>query len=925
MAMPPLKIPTRAALTAVLSAALFAAAVVSPARAQDPRPAWTAPQNVSNSGGGSLPLVALTSDNVAHAIWWDANAGARYVRSTRLLSDTQPITWTAAVGLPDLIAGRELITNTRTGTVTTKLYPYRDPQLLADSEGGLNALWVDEDGTLSSARAVNGLWARSLTAAQRVLAYAAVADTAGNIHITYSRPVGDALAPPGVYYRRLTRGAWLNADLVVASPYVAYLDPADARAAIAVDGQGRLALSWKDARTQQFLMSSSADAGATWAAPQRAPQTSPSGRVDSVALGAASGGMLLVGHDPSIPGCGLFQALSSDGGRTWGALTRILTKLTGCPERIGLSAPGDGATWLLASARPAAATAVQRRADLLLARWDGNAWSQPLEVAIPLTDPAANLPATPVCAALGVGRNAAVWAGCDRVNDVFLARNAQPLDALAREANSLWLGPDLLAGGPRADTATASGRESFVTAEGRPAVATDGNGATFAMWAQATQAGGPGAALAVSVYSSGASGARWTSPNEVLRSPTAAGLSALPAAASQPSLAVLNGRLHAVWTGAATNRLYYSAAFTRDARFGPGWSEPLALPAAGTNPRSARLLAEPGKNLLHLIFAAPFNEGRGIYYARMGLEPGSWTTPTVVFNAAAAGWEGVEQPQMALDPASGTLHAAWLRAALPGSVTPGGAAYAQSTDGGATWTAAAPLGEGELSGLSLVSPGPGQVLATWNQTRATRRDIVARQSSDGGLTWSETAPVAGLSNATGAADATATGNGRALLAAPTAGANGDLVLALAAWDGRAWAAYDSLAVGNSAGLNDAVAAAVTSNGDVNLLARSADGPMLSLIGVLRQAVAAGGSIGAAPIGTGTAVPPTPRAASGAPLAPTVIIPSPTPAPPTATPVVINNVGQVETANSASTLIAAGALAGLIVLGMTGIALFRRRV
>jgi hypothetical protein len=49
------------------------------------------------------------------------------------------------------------------------------------------------------------------------------------------------------------------------------------------------------------------------------------------------------------------------------------------------------------------------------------------------------------------------------------------------------------------------------------------------------------------------------------------------------------------------------------------------------------ILADPRGDALHVIYAVPYNEGRGIYYVRSNDGGATWLAPAVVFDAVESG------------------------------------------------------------------------------------------------------------------------------------------------------------------------------------------------------------------------------------------------------------------------------------------------
>ena len=94
--------------------------------------------------------------------------------------------------------------------------------------------------------------------------------------------------------------------------------------------------------------------------------------------------------------------------------------------------------------------------------------------------------------------------------------------------------------------------------------------------------------------------------------------------------------------------------------------------------------------------------------------------------------------QMAVAP-DGTLHVVWAEFLLPSGWPPLGLYYAQSTDGGATWTRRRVAGDGYNQPSVVLGPG-SEVYLTWTGI-AGEGGKYFEESLDGGRTWLDTVAV----------------------------------------------------------------------------------------------------------------------------------------------------------------------------------------
>jgi hypothetical protein len=259
-----------------------------------------------------------------------------------------------------------------------------------------------------------------------------------------------------------------------------------------------------------------------------------------------------------------------------------------------------------------------------------------------------------------------------------------------------------------------------------PAVAIDAEGQIHLLWSEdATPL--QYARETKILTASGGETLRWSTPTEVLGT-----AEDMPV---KPSLVAMNDHLHAVWSEANTGLILYASAFVDDAYMSGGWSMPQTV-GEGRSPA----LAHTPDGVFHIAFAVPWNEERGIYYARSGDGGQTWSLPpALIFDARAEGWTMVDQPDIAVD-AWGGIHVTWTRGGWQDGMLPQGVYYAYSRDGGETWSDPVALAEGAQE-ASRVAVMQDQVHVVWRDA-SPEGSIYHRWSSDHGATWSRAARVA---------------------------------------------------------------------------------------------------------------------------------------------------------------------------------------
>ncbi len=438
--------------------------------------------------------------------------------------------------------------------------------------------------------------------------------------------------------------------------------------------------------------------------------------------------------------------------------------------------------------------------------------------------------------------------------------------ALQREANGLaWAFPPP---SPWSEPVRLSQGQGF---PGLPALAVDDGGGLHVLWSEgdlapSTVGWSPlagdegGTALSYTHWD----GSRWIGPAQVLESPEGR--------ATHPSLVAVGKQLHAVWSGGLDGQIYYSHAFLNDGSTASNWSEPLAMPGPqGSQGIGAApdLVADLGGNL-HLVYAVPLNEGRGIYYLRSDDGGESWSPLRCVFNAATAGWASVNSPVLALD-LDGTLYVVWVRATLSSGVSEG-IYFARSQDGGQSWSPPFPIAEGDCQNPQIAVTHAGRVHIIW-QEGVDKGAWSHRRSVDGGQNWAPAVRVRGFGNLQGRPALVSDLAGDMYLLGVALDGVGEPLLRFMAWDTGAhqWGAMDAYLVGQGInGSADVEAVLLAGRGQLDVVLRgivlNREGKEQTALVYTRRSIAVAEQLPALltrPVPTETATPrptasPTPR-------------------------------------------------------------------
>jgi uncharacterized protein (DUF736 family) len=701
----------------------------SPAQAQSED--WSAPVNLSHCGAASNPVVLAGPDGAWQVFWWDQFDGLMAAR-------WEGKEWSEPVG-------EELVSKPM-GAM---------PQIEADAGGRAHAWWLGTPDKETGARPLmhsgvtigDTAWSAPHAVAESALIWNMASDPKGGLHLVYVRVQHTDAFPAGVYYTRSTNGdaTWSTPQALYNTIYFRLLSVEEAHVQVAADGQGHVHVVWDDPRLEKSFYARSAD-GIVWEEPREVGNPEEGARRIQVAVGQEGEVLLLWEATRVAAPCALYQQRSADFGATWGPPERVLEDLGRCPEGRTFLRTAEGALLWVGG---------QGSEGLTLAAWDGTQWSEPKYLGFSFEDPelGSRVYLDSLRATLSGGQLAVVGRGQD--GEVWLLENQ--VDAL----DWAFAPPP-----PWSEPANVSQSQAV---PGLPAIAADAEGRVHVLWSEASEEGAPGTAL----YYARWGDQRWTRPASVLQS--------AEGGAWEPALAAVGEQLHAVWSGGRGGEMLYSWAYARDA-YAPGaWSEPQPLPAPGPVGCCSAIAAD-SEGRLHVVYAVPLNEGRGIYYTRS--DDGAWSEAEVVFDAAAAGWSMVTHPRLAVDE-QGTVHVVWVRAALPGTFPPEGVFYARSTDEGGVWSEPLAVAEGAYDWPLVAASGMGQVHLLWNEATG-RRGWWQQWSSDSGEGWTSPQRVPGLTEVPGPVGVATDGVGALHLVGLGHDDAGEPALFYVTWDGSRW-------------------------------------------------------------------------------------------------------------------------------------------
>jgi hypothetical protein len=739
------------------------------------------PANLSQSGAASSPAVVAEPDGRLRVFWSDEFDGLMVadgiLLATPVLSGTQ-----------ELMTTQDSWSEPR----TVPLAATSMPEILADAAGGIHAFWLQEsiqDGSeegwvqdwpllYSQLASDTTTWLPSMALAESAASYDVATDASGAFYLAYIRAVDTPSFPAGIYFRRMAEedGRWTAPVALAQSRYLRLLSREAAHVSLAAAETGELYVTWDDPRTGELQLAYSPDGGQTWEGPDSLDNPEAQPRWGQL-LAVPGGEVLLLWQDVRSGGaCNLYQApAASLLGDAAVPAQRVLEELVACPDNADFLALDEGQVLMIAGGGGD---------SLTVAIWDGEQWSQPSRVGysfenletggqVYLSNLQAALVSLPAPSPEGGNDPALVAVGTDQDGDVWASSSQLGTLDIVFAPPSPWSVP-----------------VSLTDSEGAPelpAMANDAEGRLHVLWGEDTEGPTAGASLLYvrqdQVATASGTEMRWTSPTEILASPDGG--------ADQPSLIALGNQLHAVWRGGQDGEVFYSQAFATDAYIASVWTEPQRLAPPGTMVSWPHIAADLGGNL-HVVYAVPVNEGRGIYYTRSN-DGVQWSAPRQVFDAARAGWAMSDYPRVAVD-LGGTIHVVWTRADPLGSGLTRAIYYARSVDGGVTWSEALEVAAGASAWPQVTVSVTGEIHLVWTDT-GEENACWHQWSADGGLTWTRPERVPGFESVPGPIGVLADGAGTVSLVGLGQDSGGKPILLYATWDGQRWGEQEVFGLG----------------------------------------------------------------------------------------------------------------------------------
>ncbi|MCO5192590.1 MAG: glycoside hydrolase [Anaerolineae bacterium] len=681
--------------------------------------AWVTPVNISRSGAATMPLPVVTADGTVHVFWLENERDYAYARTVDDgWSDSRVIEPPFATRLysPDLSSNAPK--------------PIFTPVLVADNTGRIAAFWINDDDELvfsdvEAAALESGTvfdWREPTVLAGSALAAVSAIDDDNRIHVVYFRSAESDDLPAGLYHIASEDGGstWSEAALLYPSRYFRSLIAADTHAAI-ISAENSIYVVWDSRPEEKVYFIRSDDGGATWGEPQEIDRREAAdGRLaagPSNIIAAADGDNVLLvwraNHD-NAPVCNLYYQTSADRGDTWSE-RQTLTSLAVCPDAIQIVTGDEGNTILMASG--------SELSNLLGWDWNRSLWSNPQrESSISqFTNSDTFRTVELACQQAALRDDAFFVFGCD-----------------VAEGADVWALTRTLADFGGWFPSPTDWRDPIVVQDGLPdivstAIATDNDGQVHLIWTDTL-----GESIQYTRYENG----RWVAPIEAL--------SSTDGRVADPALALdSSGRLFVIWTNPETGELLFSQVDTTRAVAQAEWATPQII-ATSDNVVSSPQLAVTKDDRLVAVYAAPLNEGRGVYMVMSGDNGATWSEPRLLFDAAAAGWVMVDDPGLHIAE-DGRWHLLWTQHTVPGAGGPIALYTAYSDDEGMTLSSAELVSDTPVLWSRVTTTGDMTVHRIWQSAVGDLVTLWHQQSDDNGFTWQNPIRVSSFGDAAGPA------------------------------------------------------------------------------------------------------------------------------------------------------------------------------
>jgi hypothetical protein len=672
---------------------------------------WLPPVNLSMSGGATSPAIAVDNEGNQHVIWLDTFAGFMYTKSTE-------DGWTLPVVGNFPFSPPRTLSTARITALTIAEYP--NPMLYTDLRGRIHAFWIDSRNILyhSSVNAVSfgngGAWLGRRVIAESALSMSVAMDASGNFHIAYIRNLTSTYSPAGIYYRAIN-GTTLGLSqpvLLSQSPYFRSMLPEDANVSIAtswIDESEKIFVAWDNRPRNRISIIKSPDAGASWSEPQivDGPEVNTSPVIPfNIRVGAYGSNVVMLWQvDQPGESCTQEYQWSEDGGETWSGRQRMLTNLPGCADDNQFLVGTYGQMLLMS----------KMFGQVYLLAWDNSRWSNPqIQTMLSsfIDEETYNL-VDLRCQYASISNKEVLYVvGCDTGigGDIWLTSRRFTNISTWFPTATTWSNPT---------TITESGEIAFSSS-----IASDDEGNAHLVWSQMED---PSATInGMTLQYARYDGKNWSLPLLVFGQPVLN--------VASPSITIFENRLYLTWVDRISGEIHFTSATADRATNPREWMPPKILPIPRQGGESPDIVVT-SDGTIHVVYAIPINEYRGIYVVSSIDDGETWSDPVLVFDAVGSGFSMVSQPQIVAKD-DDNLHLTFTRHSLSSNNQVTGLFQVQSDDAGESWTDARIISEGNITWSDVKVTKQGLIHILWQESGGGRHVLWHEYSRNNGRTWS---------------------------------------------------------------------------------------------------------------------------------------------------------------------------------------------
>lgn len=671
------------------------------------------------------------------------------------------------------------------------------PVFLSDSSGYIDAFWIDRTNVLLYSRVSADkfsdatAWGDAQQLAESAADFSVVLDNNGTIHLAYTRLLSTEELPSGIYYQNSQDSGttWSDAQLLYKSQYFRSLKPEDTNINLSVNEEGAVYIVWDNRPLKLLLFIKSQNDGNTWLDPQviRGSQPEDGSNIPFGINITTNGNNALIIWDLGQPNanCNQYSQWSTNNGDAWNAPVLVSQNQYGCSPKSKMFVNQDG-TFLLMT--------TQENQPAILA-WDASRWSNRQNVISSFIDPDTNRSVNYQGQQILIVNNSQIYViGYDEggLGDTWLFSRSLGTISDWFPKPSSWSKPEVVF--------------TSLSELSSPSVVVDEKNQFHVFWIQKDQVDSN---LTYSIYYARWDGNQWSQPVNIYSAPQGE-ISHLAAAVQKEQLLI-------VWSESADNSILFSWSNIDNGINPAEWITPVVLSTARYTGTSPVVLAD-NSGVIYVAYSKPINEERGIYIVKSTDNGKNWSDPNQVFNGEAAGWDLIGPPALASDE-YGSINVIWGKESYPADSNLLGLYSSQSRDQGSNWSSPELVAEGEITGLQFTGTANYTLHRIWQAVDVSARLVNWHQYSiNGGATWSQPTSITDPEDYVATPVVTTDTAGRLYLFQPIQISPQMTGITYRLWDTEQWQVGDRIVFSNPEDFTpDSLAAAISPSGNLMLV------------------------------------------------------------------------------------------------------------